>query len=55
MLFLSTFFLRKNFHILHNVFYFRSIFEGELSDTIPVFQASIADTAIVGRLSVGKC
>ena len=55
MLFLSTFLMIWNFHILHDAFYFRSIFEGELSDTIPVFQASIADTAIVGRLSVGKC
>lgn len=33
---------------------FYSVFEGELLDTIPVFQASIADTAIVGRLSVGN-
>lgn len=33
---------------------FYSVFEGELSDTIPVFHASIADSAIVGRLSVGN-
>jgi len=33
---------------------FYSVFEGELSDTIPVFQASISDSAIVGTLSVGN-
>lgn len=33
---------------------FYSVFEGELDDVIPVFQTSIADTAIVGRLSVGE-
>ncbi|XP_047128067.1 eukaryotic translation initiation factor 6 [Hydra vulgaris] len=33
---------------------FYSVFEGELSDVIPVFHASLADTAIVGRLSVGN-
>lgn len=44
---------------LHNVkldlsYFFFSVFEGELSDQIPVFHASIAGIAIVGRLSVGK-
>merc|ERR1712025_1088242 len=33
---------------------FYSVFEGELSDQIPVFHASIANTAIVGTLSVGN-
>jgi len=33
---------------------FYSVFEGELSDQIPVFHASIAGIAIVGRLSVGN-
>jgi len=33
---------------------FYSVFEGELSDTIPVFHASIADAPIVGRLSVAN-
>lgn len=33
---------------------FYSVFEGELDDVIPVFQVSIADTAIVGRLTAGN-
>jgi len=33
---------------------FYSVFEGEIADVIPVFHASIADTAIVGRLTVGN-
>jgi len=33
---------------------FYSVFEGELSDKIPVFHASIANSAIVGTLSVGN-
>jgi len=33
---------------------FYSVFEGELEDVIPVFQTSIADTAIVGRLTAGN-
>nr|WCZ58396.1 translation initiation factor 6 [Paratrimastix eleionoma] len=33
---------------------FYSIFEAELSDHIPVFQASMAGTRIIGRLSVGN-
>jgi len=33
---------------------FYSVFEGELSDQIPVFQCSIANTAMVGTLSVGN-
>lgn len=31
-----------------------SVFEGELSDAIPVVYASIADCRIIGRLCVGK-
>lgn len=33
---------------------FYSVFEGELADVIPVFHASVADTPIVGRLTVGN-
>jgi len=33
---------------------FYSVFEGELDDVIPVFQCSISDSAIVGRLSAGN-
>jgi len=33
---------------------FYSVFEGELSDKIPVFRCSIAGTAMVGTLSVGN-
>jgi len=33
---------------------FYSVFEGELSDTIPVFHASIGGVAIVGTLCVGN-
>jgi len=33
---------------------FYSVFEGELSDTIPVFHASIGGVAIVGSLCVGN-
>lgn len=31
-----------------------SVFEGELSDTIPVVHASIAGCRIIGRMCVGK-
>ena len=31
-----------------------SVFEGELSDAVPVVYASIADCRIVGRLCVGE-
>lgn len=34
--------------------YFCSVFEAELSDHIPVVQASIAGTRLVGRLTVGN-
>ncbi|CAI8016003.1 Eukaryotic translation initiation factor 6, partial [Geodia barretti] len=33
---------------------FYSVFEGELSDAIPVVYASIADCRIIGRLCVGN-
>ena len=32
----------------------RSVFEGELSDSIPVIHTSIAGTRIIGRLTVGN-
>jgi len=36
----------------HQTFY--SVFEGELADTCPVFRTTIADSSIVGSLSVGN-
>lgn len=42
------------YHVIY--FYFIiSVFEGELSDAIPVVYASIGDCRIVGRLCVGEC
>lgn len=32
-----------------------SVFEGELSETIPVVHASIAGCRIIGRMCVGEC
>lgn len=36
------------------VFFYSSVFEGELSETIPVVHASIAGCRIIGRMCVGK-
>jgi len=33
---------------------FYSVFEGEFDDVMPVFHASISDTSIIGRLTVGN-
>ena len=42
---------RAIFSIYHVIF---SVFEGELSDAIPVVYSSIGGCRIVGRLCVGK-
>lgn len=34
---------------------FYSVFEGELSDAVPVVYASIADCRIIGRMCIGEC
>jgi len=40
--------------VLKPVYIYFSVFEGELSETIPVIHTSIAGCRIVGRMTAGK-